>query len=1158
MNTDTAGSAPNKAYNGMQDWYSGFNEFDTEGIARMRAAYCGVLMTTGLWGFAAQALEAKWTFDPPLGDVDCSPGVADLNGDGKSDLVVTTTAGMTIAVDSAGRQMWMSGVQIPISIPPTVVDLLEDPTPEVLVLNQAGRMYCLSGKTGDTIWQFDFPGKVVWGTTSIAAFDLDGDGVLEIVAGDDQGHVVCLSNEGELRWQYNGEHGYAYCPAIGAIGENESSAVLIGGSKIPLVCLNADGTEWWRAAKPGNGTSPVIADLDGDGRNEIVSAIDNAVAVVDGMGKVRWTYATTKAIDGSIAVADANEDGVPEIYAIDLSGVMVSLTPDGGKRWTANVHERVRRSPAIADVDGDGKIDIVAAGYSGEMYVFSADGELQETIPMTGATNASPTVADLDGNGTPYIIYAGSTSKVFAYAWPDAKPDARIAWPEYRFSSARQAAYGDALSRSPVTIASIDFGKMYIGPNTFSVTVSNPKQEALHVGVTVSQNGEAARPRTYASSEETFDYEFDYSLSSGAPIALTIECRVYSGDALVAQRNTEAYVVPFRKEVQDLREYLGRIEEQARRLPNAFALLGEAGELRTRLAGYAERALTAGTLTDVERRDLRDALRADLDRFERLGTLSSAAMKQHDAGAWPLQASWANPWAPFGGMDEVIEGRTGSDAFTLSAFAGEVESAALNIINWDSVSHTVRVEVDPLVHEGSDPGNPRGKITLLEVADVPTQMLDTSFDALPRMNSGNVLTIPGLDARQIWFSVDTKGMGRGVSFTYVKLRTLEPEPKTLYAVLSVNVWPTPLADTNVLRQCNWAYVHNSRLKDYEAEAIADMTAHGTNVFATSFAPRATFDESGNLVGEIDFADHDNFVRLYAPHGMLLFQQLGALTGPGGMDGEAYKKAYIPWMRDWVAHLKEMGVGYDGFAMYPVDEPGLNEGLVDLYLNNAKLTREADPKVLMYTDPVGRITAEELQSMVPYVDIWCPNRNGFLLNTGAEKLKIMQDSGAQMWTYECDGNAKHQSPLGYYRAQAWLAWHHGLTGIGFWSYCTSSADPWYRSAESPDYLMVYQGDGVVSSKRWEAVRDGVEDYAMLHALRDAAARQRGAHPEAAREAERLLGGGAAAIAQFCGLDADGTLPGKGGAPGERAVADRRYKAIQGVRAEIARLMAELGK
>lgn len=69
----------------------------------------------------AYARELQWTFDPALGNADSSPAVADLNGDGKDDLVVTTAAGMVVAIDNEGRQIWMSGVQIPISIAPTVV-----------------------------------------------------------------------------------------------------------------------------------------------------------------------------------------------------------------------------------------------------------------------------------------------------------------------------------------------------------------------------------------------------------------------------------------------------------------------------------------------------------------------------------------------------------------------------------------------------------------------------------------------------------------------------------------------------------------------------------------------------------------------------------------------------------------------------------------------------------------------------------------------------------------------------------------------------------------------------------------------------------------------------------------------------------------------------
>ncbi len=1104
------------------------------------------------------ALEARWEFKPPLGQADASPAIADLNCDGVNDVVVTTSAGSIIAIDHLGRQIWMRGVQIPISIAPTAVNLLEDETPEVLAVNQSGQLFCMAGRNGDPIWDYSLPGKIAWGMTALSVHDLDGDGALEIIAADDAGHVVCLSRDGELRWQYDGDHGHGMCPAVGLIGDGKHPVIVMAGPKTAMLCLDAKGKLLWKV-EGVNGASPVIADLDGDGKNEIVGAMDNALMAVDAKGKVLWKLATPRTIDSSIAVADADEDGVNEIYAVDLGGQVICASPDGKQLWTADIRERSRRSPTVGDVDGDGKLEVIVAGYSGELFLYTGKGDLKESHPMPQSTNASPTIADLKGDGTPSVVYVTATGSVIAYGWPEAKPDAKVQWPEYRFSSQRGGEYLPPRAQSPVKIAHIDFGDLYAGTNAVSLQVENPEQAELHVIVQVDRTGEKTKHTDVVSRDAVVSVQADYLIGAGAPAQVTIRASVVQGEVTVAHRSLSAYVVPFLKEVDDLTRLIQTVQTNAGQLPKAFALLGEAAAAQGRFADYSARAAVAGTLSEVGQRELRDSLREDLNRFAQLKTLTDNALASRAEGAWPIQVAAANPWAPFGGTDEVLESRTAERQVTIEAFQGETENAALNAFNWSADAQTLRVELDDIVREGADAatGLPWHEVvTLHEVVAVPAQTLDKSADALPVMNQGQVLTLPGWDSRQVWLTVNTSKLEPGTWKSVVHLRTLEVETQSFDLPLTIQVSAVKLADTGVLRHCNWGYVASSRLKHHEPQAIADRVAHGNNVFVSTFLPRATYDAEGNLTGEIDYTAHDEYMAKYAPNGLILFQNYNPITTTAPLDSEAYKKAYVHYVREWVKHLATLGVGYDGFAMYPIDEPGLTDGLVQMYLHNAKLTREADPKILMYTDPVARITEEELREMAPWVDIWCPNRVGFLLNVGSEKLKIMQeDPGAILWNYECQGNAKHQSPLGYYRAQAWLAWHHNLTGIGFWSYCTSSADPWYRPVDTLDYLMIYQGDGPVSSKRWEAVRDGVEDYAMLHALREAteAAKARGGAPEAVKEAEALLDGGATAIAQFCGLDEHGTEPGKGGAAGGRKLADERFQAIQETRRKIARLM-----
>jgi hypothetical protein len=92
---------------------------------------------------------------------------------------------------------------------------------------------------------------------------------------------------------------------------------------------------------------------------------------------------------------------------------------------------------------------------------------------------------------------------------------------------------------------------------------------------------------------------------------------------------------------------------------------------------------------------------------------------------------------------------------------------------------------------------------------------------------------------------------------------------------------------------------------------------------------------------------------------------------------------------------------------------------------------------------------------------------------------MRAGGKPIWTYTAQDNIRILNPLAFYRGQAWFAFHWGLQGGGYWVY--HSDDLWATKLENdPSYGSVaFDGRNIVTSRRWEATRDGIEDFHMLH-------------------------------------------------------------------------------
>ncbi|WP_437807985.1 S8 family serine peptidase [Sorangium sp. So ce1078] len=150
--------------------------------------------------------------------------------------------------------------------------------------------------------------------------------------------------------------------------------------------------------------APAIADLDGDGTQEIaVSTWPGTIYVVGANGLLR----------------DGWPVRLPEIPSCPLDPGAPASAPcmSAGAR----IARGAAASPVIADLDGDGGLDVIQAAFDGKVYAFDADGgalrgwpvEVHYEGPLASEPArsrllATPAVADFNHDGLPDLLVGSS------------------------------------------------------------------------------------------------------------------------------------------------------------------------------------------------------------------------------------------------------------------------------------------------------------------------------------------------------------------------------------------------------------------------------------------------------------------------------------------------------------------------------------------------------------------------------------------------------------------------------------------------------------------------------------------------------------------------------------------------------------------------------
>ncbi len=326
-----------------------------------------------------------------------SPTLADLNNDGKLDIVVGTNDGKLYAINHTGKLLF--GVNL-----------------HTIITEAATKA---GGETPENL-------SPIMSAPAVA--DINGDGKPEVIAtiggqlaSKSHGGIVVLDNQGRV---LNG------WPRLTCRAHYHKDDTAFDPRKTgaDFSCPAAhSGDVYFKGAA----TSPAIGDITGDGQPEIVyGAFDHFVYArhIDGSLVDGWPQWMMDTVWSSPALADMNRDGVLDVligvdahsmrfdagklgerYITEVGGYLYVFNGDGTMQWRKHQDETVQSSPAVGDLDNDGLPEVVVGSgtayhtehesHSKYVTAWNHDGSLLWERTTVSAMRGSPALGDIDGDG---------------------------------------------------------------------------------------------------------------------------------------------------------------------------------------------------------------------------------------------------------------------------------------------------------------------------------------------------------------------------------------------------------------------------------------------------------------------------------------------------------------------------------------------------------------------------------------------------------------------------------------------------------------------------------------------------------------------------------------------------------------------------------------
>ena len=373
----------------------------------------------------------------------------------------------------------------------------------------------------------------------------------------------------------------------------------------------------------------------------------------------------------------------------------------------------------------------------------------------------------------------------------------------------------------------------------------------------------------------------------------------------------------------------------------------------------------------------------------------------------------------------------------------------------------------------------------------------------PLMPSGQ-LTVQYLSRVPVWITLRTpKECPAGVYRGRVTILPDGQKPTTI--PLNLNVWDFTLTDQTHLKTLTW--LSESAISSFYNEKPApqtDVEQRETILAYEDFLLEHRLGPGGEVVANLSKGEHGyEFSGIDARLERLISRGMNCFimgTAPNLQREkkteytQEFIKEFTERIRAYSDHLRRKGWA-DKAYVYVYDEAPRSAWPEVKKID--KTIKSVCPGVRLIqclNEPEG---VKELAGFADVFDVYVTQYH----RTGVAAL---QKKGTEVWLAICCCPADHPNffieyPLIDVRATFWICWKYRVNGFEYWSpnswgiNCRRPGDKWPKVPWVANAFGRYNGDGYLvypgengrpySSLRFEAFRDGLEDYEYLWTLND---------------------------------------------------------------------------